>query len=69
MLRFPRIPPPCIRRTAMNQTRMTETREYTVQGTDEQIGEVVGLVSLQLLTGAFNLVAGIHAPTTARSAA
>jgi hypothetical protein len=25
---------------------------------DEQIAEVVGLVSLQLLTGAFNLVAG-----------
>jgi alkylhydroperoxidase family enzyme len=37
--------------------------------TEEQIAEVVGLVSLQLLTGAFNLVAGIHAPTTARSAA
>jgi AhpD family alkylhydroperoxidase len=28
---------------------------------DEQVAEVVGLVSLQLLTGAFNLVAGIHA--------
>ena len=27
---------------------------------DEQIAEVVGLVALQLLTGAFNLVAGIH---------
>jgi uncharacterized peroxidase-related enzyme len=36
---------------------------------DEQIAEVVGLVSLQLLTGAFNLVAGIHSSTTARSAA
>jgi uncharacterized peroxidase-related enzyme len=36
--------------------------------TDEQIAEVVGLVSLQLLTGAFNLVAGIHPPTTATSA-
>ena len=36
---------------------------------DEQIAEVVGLVSLQLLTGAFNLVAGIHPTTTARSAA
>jgi uncharacterized peroxidase-related enzyme len=36
---------------------------------DEQIAEVVGLVSLQLLTGAFNLVAGIHAPATTRSAA
>ena len=28
---------------------------------DEQIAEVTGLVALQLLTGAFNLVAGIHA--------
>ena len=37
--------------------------------TDEQIAEVVGLVSLQLLTGAFNLVAGIHPSTTTRSAA
>ena len=37
--------------------------------TDEQIAEVVGLVSLQLLTGAFNLVAGIHPSTTVRSAA
>jgi uncharacterized peroxidase-related enzyme len=36
---------------------------------DEQIAEVVGLVSLQLLTGAFNLVAGIEQPTTTRSAA
>jgi uncharacterized peroxidase-related enzyme len=35
---------------------------------DEQIAEVVGLVSLQLLTGAFNLVAGIH-PATSRSSA
>jgi uncharacterized peroxidase-related enzyme len=32
---------------------------------DEQIAEVVGLVSQQLLTGAFNLVAGIHAPAEA----
>ena len=32
---------------------------------DEQIAEVVGLVSLQLLTGAFNLVAGIHASADA----
>jgi AhpD family alkylhydroperoxidase len=32
---------------------------------DEQIAEVVGLVSLQLLTGAFNLLAGIHAPAEA----
>ena len=37
--------------------------------TDEQIAEVVGLASLQLLTGAFNLVAGIHPTTPARSAA
>jgi AhpD family alkylhydroperoxidase len=28
---------------------------------DEQIVEVAGLVALQLLTGAFNLIAGIHA--------
>ena len=27
---------------------------------DEQIADVVGLVALNLLTGAFNLVAGIH---------
>jgi uncharacterized protein YciW len=32
---------------------------------DEQIAEVAGLVSLQLLTGAFNLIAGIHAPAEA----
>jgi AhpD family alkylhydroperoxidase len=32
---------------------------------DEQIAEVVGLVSLQLLTGAFNLIADIHAPAEA----
>jgi AhpD family alkylhydroperoxidase len=29
---------------------------------DEQIAEVAGLVGLQLLTGGFNLLAGIHAP-------
>jgi uncharacterized peroxidase-related enzyme len=34
---------------------------------DEQIAEVVGIVSLMLLTGAFNLVAGIEPSTTARS--
>jgi len=34
---------------------------------DEQIAEVVGLVSLQLLTGAFNLMAGIDAPPEARA--
>jgi len=32
---------------------------------DEQIVEVAGLVSLQLLTDAFNLIAGIHAPAEA----
>ena len=37
--------------------------------TDEQIAEVVGLVALNVLTGAFNLVAGIHPTTPARSAA
>ena len=32
---------------------------------DEQIAEVAGLVAQQLLTGAFNLIAGIHAPAEA----
>jgi AhpD family alkylhydroperoxidase len=32
---------------------------------DEQIAEVAGLVSLQLLTGAFNLIADIHASAEA----
>jgi AhpD family alkylhydroperoxidase len=32
---------------------------------DEQIAEVAGLVGLQLLTGAFNLIAGIHASAEA----
>ena len=32
---------------------------------DEQIAEVAGLVGLQLLTGAFNLIAGIHATAEA----
>ena len=32
---------------------------------DEQIAEVAGLVGLQLLTGGFNLIAGIHAPAEA----
>ena len=36
--------------------------------TDEQIAEVVGLVSLQQLTGVFNLVAGIYPSTNAGSA-
>jgi AhpD family alkylhydroperoxidase len=36
---------------------------------DEQIADVVGLVGLNILTGSFNLVAGIHSTTRARSAA
>ena len=34
---------------------------------DEQLAEVVGIVSLMLLTGAFNLVAGIEPKASARS--
>jgi AhpD family alkylhydroperoxidase len=37
--------------------------------TDEQIAEVPRLVALNVLTGAFNLVAGIHPTMSARSAA
>ena len=36
---------------------------------DEQIADVVGLVGLNILTGSFNLVAGIHRPSELRSAA
>jgi alkylhydroperoxidase family enzyme len=36
---------------------------------DEQIADVVGLVALNVLTGAFNLVAGIEPSTVLRSAA
>ena len=36
--------------------------------TAEQIAEVVGLVALNVLTGSFNLVAGIHPAATVRSA-
>jgi uncharacterized peroxidase-related enzyme len=36
---------------------------------DEQIADVVGLVALNVLTGAFNLVAGIDATSESRSAA
>jgi AhpD family alkylhydroperoxidase len=36
---------------------------------DTQIAEVPGLVALNVLTGAFNLVAGLHPATSARSAA
>ena len=45
--------------------QVTELRELGY--TDEQIAEVVGLVALNFLTGAFNLVAGLH--PAARSAA
>jgi AhpD family alkylhydroperoxidase len=39
----------------------TQIEQLRAQGyTREQIAEVVGLVALQLLTGAFNLVAGIE---------
>ena len=39
----------------------TQIEQLRAHGyTDEQIAEVVGLVALQLLTGAFNLVAGIE---------
>ena len=44
------------------RTRTTST------SAPEQIAEVVGRVSLQLLTGAFNLVAGTQTTPTARSA-
>ena len=47
-----------------------EIDELRLHGyTDEQIAEVVGLVSLQLLTGAFNLIAGIHPPIATEAAA
>jgi uncharacterized peroxidase-related enzyme len=36
---------------------------------DEQIAEVPALVALNVMTGAFNLVAGIHPTSNARSAA
>ena len=36
---------------------------------DEQIAEGPALVALNVMTGAFNLVAGIHPSTTARNAA
>jgi uncharacterized peroxidase-related enzyme len=36
---------------------------------DEQIADVVGLVALNVLTGAFNLVAGIEPPSDLRDAA
>ena len=43
----------------VSDEQVDELREHGY--TDEQIAEVIGLVSLQLLTGAFNLVAGITA--------
>ena len=36
---------------------------------DEQIADVVALVALNILTGSFNLVAGIHPDNELRSAA
>ena len=55
---------------APNEVSDAQIEDLRERGyTDEQIAEVVGLVSLQLMTGAFNLVAGIHPSTTARSAA
>jgi uncharacterized peroxidase-related enzyme len=51
----------------VSDAQVDELRELGY--TDEQIAEVVGSVALQQLTGAFNLAAGIHPPTTARSAA
>ena len=52
----------------VSDEQITELREFGYS--DEQITEVVGLVALQLLTGAFNLVAGIESTSaTERSAA
>ena len=47
-----------------------QIQELRVLGyTDEQIAEVPGLVALNVLTGAFDLVAGVHPSSSARSAA
>ena len=43
-------------------------RSHLDRRISERIAEVVGLVSLQLLTGAFNLTAGIHPPVVASAA-
>jgi AhpD family alkylhydroperoxidase len=47
--------------------QIDELREHGYS--DEQIAEVPALVALNVMTGTFNLVAGIHPATTARSAA
>jgi AhpD family alkylhydroperoxidase len=47
--------------------QIDELREHGYS--DEQIAEVPALVALNVLTGTFNLVAGIHPATTARSPA
>lgn len=47
----------------VNDQQIDELRAFGYS--DEQIAEVAGLVSLQLLTGAFNLVAGIPSTPTA----
>ena len=49
-----------MKRTHLDR-RITGAHGYS----DEQIAEVAGLVSLQLLTGGFNLIAGIHASAEA----
>jgi uncharacterized peroxidase-related enzyme len=52
----------------VSDEQIAELREFGYS--DEQIAEVVGLVALQLLTGAFNLVAGIESTSpTERSPA
>ena len=55
----------------VDDAQVDELRELGYS--DEQLAEVVGFVSLQLLTGAFNLLAGLEPDTmpspTARSAA
>ena len=51
----------------VSDEQVDELRGYSYS--DEQIAEVVGLVSLQLLTGGFNLVAGLHPSNLSRIAA
>lgn len=51
----------------VSDAQVAELRELGWR--DEQIADVVGLVGLNILTGSFNLVAGIHSTTPAGSAA
>ena len=51
----------------LSDEQVAELRELGWR--DEQIADVVGLVALNVLTGSFNLVAGIHRPSESRSAA